>query len=51
MQDWVDIFANSSDDFYLLDNLSKLIRLWEDEYVFAKTFCDLLHSFLRPKLD
>ncbi len=51
LSDWVDIFANACDDFCILDNLSKLVKLWEDESIFAKTFCDLLHSFLKPKLE
>ncbi len=42
---------SACEDFYMLDNLSKLIKLWEDESIFAKTFCDLMHSYLRPKMD
>ncbi len=42
---------SACEDFYMLDNLSKLIKLWEDELIFAKTFCDLLNSYIRHKID
>jgi len=35
----------------MLSTLSQLIKLWEDEAIFAKTFCELLQSYLRPKLE
>jgi hypothetical protein len=45
------LFTSACEDFYMLDNLFKLIKLWEDEQIFAKTFCDMLYSFLRPRID
>ena len=42
---------SSCEDFFCLDNLQKLIKLWEDEQIFAKTFCELLYSYLRPRIE
>ena len=52
LNDWVDIFANSGcDEFALLDALVKVIQIWEDEFIFSKSFTDLLKSQLRTQLD
>jgi len=42
---------SACEDYYVLENLFKLIKLWEDEQIFAKTFCDMLYSFLRPRIE
>jgi len=44
-------FFSACDDFDMLKELSSLIQIWETQAIFAKSFCDLLQSYLRPKID
>jgi len=31
--------------------LQRLIQLWEDEFIFVRTFTDLLKQYLKPQLE
>ena len=37
-----DIFSSQQDNFYIMDALQRVIQLWEDEFIFAKSFTDVL---------
>jgi len=52
MSDWIEIFTGSTcEDFYVLEALVRVIQIWEDEFIFAKSFTEVLKSFLRPKME
>ena len=37
-----DISSSQQDNFYIMDALQRVIQLWEDEFIFAKSFTDVL---------
>jgi len=39
------------DNFYIIDMLWRLLQLWEDEFIFVRSFTDLLKSYLKPQLE
>ena len=36
------ISSSQQDNFYIMDALQRVIQLWEDEFIFAKSFTDVL---------
>lgn len=48
---FVDSCSSKIEDYYLIEAVSKMVALWGDEQIFSKNFCELLQSYLRPKLD
>lgn len=47
----MESFYSQVDDFTSLDAVYKVIQLWEDELIFAKSFAQLMKSYVKPKLD
>ena len=34
-----------------MDALQRVIQLWEDEFIFAKSFTDVLKQYIKPQLE
>lgn len=47
---WVQPFAQAADDFYVLERLMNVLRMWDEAQIFDKNFSDLLKSFISPKV-
>ena len=39
------------DDYFLLEALTRVIQIWEDESIFVQTFTQLLKKYLQPAME
>ena len=47
----MDSYRAQVENYYILDMLWRLIQLWEDEYIYVRSFTDILKQYVKPLMD
>jgi hypothetical protein len=40
-----------TEDYFLLEAVTRVIQIWEDEMIFSKSFTDVLKQYLQPPME